>query len=434
MALVINAQQVAQHDALQEQGAIRCETQMRAAAEQVLRKGDAVRLVSSFPRMAVYSQDGGGFAIISTDADRRAVLAYSPDGTFDHTGNNPGFNWWLNAIGKATLRQTTLPDSTRFAPAVAPLITTKWGQNAPFRYMCPFLAYEPDLGKYGVYLPDSTHNAVGCGPAAMAQYMNYYKFPRHGNGSASVLVKYDQANVTLNVDFEHATYDWENMLDDYSGAYTDDNGRAVALLCYHAAVAAQANWTRLGGSTFDENIVKAFVEHFNYSDSARVIPRPLYDEPAWMEMIYGMLSAGHPVLYSGKDINFEVGLLVGHNFIIDGYDRDGLVHVNWGWHGQQDGYFDIATLTTGKLSFDDWQGMYINLYPNRETITGDIDGDGRVDVADVNAVINIILKAKTGSDYPGQADVDGDGRVDVADVNAIINIILNIVTTSSEGN
>ena len=59
-------------------------------------------------------------------------------------------------------------------------------------------------------------------------------------------------------------------------------------------------------------------------------------------------------------------------------------------------------------------------------ITGDVDVDGKVDVTDVNAVINIILKTKAQTDYPGQADVDGDGKVDVADVNAIINLILKV--------
>ncbi|MBP3738713.1 MAG: leucine-rich repeat protein [Muribaculaceae bacterium] len=57
---------------------------------------------------------------------------------------------------------------------------------------------------------------------------------------------------------------------------------------------------------------------------------------------------------------------------------------------------------------------------------GDVNGDGRVDVEDVNAVINIILKQKAVTDYDGIADVMGDGRVDVEDVNAIINIILKV--------
>lgn len=59
-------------------------------------------------------------------------------------------------------------------------------------------------------------------------------------------------------------------------------------------------------------------------------------------------------------------------------------------------------------------------------IPGDLTGEGIVDVEDVNAVINIILKVKTAADYPGNADVTGEGIIDVEDVNAIINIILKI--------
>ena len=57
-------------------------------------------------------------------------------------------------------------------------------------------------------------------------------------------------------------------------------------------------------------------------------------------------------------------------------------------------------------------------------IVGDVDGDGVVDIADVNAAINIILELKTQDDYQGNADLNGDGKVDVSDVNQIINIIL----------
>ena len=59
-----------------------------------------------------------------------------------------------------------------------------------------------------------------------------------------------------------------------------------------------------------------------------------------------------------------------------------------------------------------------------ELPVGDVDGDKKVDVSDVNAVINIILKTKTEANYPGKADIDGDDKVDVSDVNAIINLIL----------
>lgn len=56
-----------------------------------------------------------------------------------------------------------------------------------------------------------------------------------------------------------------------------------------------------------------------------------------------------------------------------------------------------------------------------DVAVGDINGDGVVDIADVNAVINMML-GKVDSTPAG--DVNADGRVDIADVNAVINAML----------
>ncbi|MBO4871074.1 MAG: leucine-rich repeat protein [Muribaculaceae bacterium] len=58
------------------------------------------------------------------------------------------------------------------------------------------------------------------------------------------------------------------------------------------------------------------------------------------------------------------------------------------------------------------------------SVPGDLNGDGAVDVADVNICINIILEIDNDPEVKALADLNGDGTVDVADVNAIINIIL----------
>ncbi len=55
---------------------------------------------------------------------------------------------------------------------------------------------------------------------------------------------------------------------------------------------------------------------------------------------------------------------------------------------------------------------------------GDVNGDGTVDIADVNIIINVMLGKAQASDYPGDANVDGQGGVDISDVNAVINLML----------
>ena len=54
-------------------------------------------------------------------------------------------------------------------------------------------------------------------------------------------------------------------------------------------------------------------------------------------------------------------------------------------------------------------------------LKGDVNNDKTVDIADINATINIILGTSPFNDV---GDLNGDGVIDIADLNAIINLIL----------
>lgn len=58
----------------------------------------------------------------------------------------------------------------------------------------------------------------------------------------------------------------------------------------------------------------------------------------------------------------------------------------------------------------------------RNRIPGDVNGDGVIDVDDVNAVTAMILGLQ---EIDLVADLNGDGVVDTDDLNLLINIILN---------
>ena len=61
-------------------------------------------------------------------------------------------------------------------------------------------------------------------------------------------------------------------------------------------------------------------------------------------------------------------------------------------------------------------------------VTGDVNGDGSVNISDVNFIINLILEGEYGT----QADLNHDGTVNISDLNTIIGIILGDVPQEEE--
>lgn len=57
--------------------------------------------------------------------------------------------------------------------------------------------------------------------------------------------------------------------------------------------------------------------------------------------------------------------------------------------------------------------------------TGDVNGDGKVDIDDINILINILLGKDTASKYDGRADINGDKKTDIQDVNQLVNLVLS---------
>ncbi len=73
---------------------------------------------------------------------------------------------------------------------------------------------------------------------------------------------------------------------------------------------------------------------------------------------------------------------------------------------------------------DEWKTFFFISDDETEPSDGDVNGDGKVNVSDVTALINMIMGITTMDE--ASADVNGDGKVNVSDVSALINIILGI--------
>ena len=56
-----------------------------------------------------------------------------------------------------------------------------------------------------------------------------------------------------------------------------------------------------------------------------------------------------------------------------------------------------------------------------QPVAGDVNGDGEVNISDINSLVDIILSGS----FALSADVNRDGEINVGDVNALIDLILN---------
>ena len=108
----------------------------------------------------------------------------------------------------------------------------------------------------------------------------------------------------------------------------------------------------------------------------------------------------------------------------------------WIWRGyvsdldnELDDFYDIPW--TGDIYFDDLRYVHYNNEEQTASLDdisdvtpglpGDLNGDGHVDISDVNAIINMMLGK---SEQTPVGDITGDGTVDISDVNAVINLML----------
>lgn len=265
----------------------------------------------------------------------------------------------LLACAAALSAQPIPPDPGKYAAAVAPLLTTTWGQNAPFYNLCPERATSAGEQK---------HCPAGCVACALAQIMKYWNYPEQGQGSNSY--KLFLTDITVSADFGSTRYDWPNMRDSYVSLgsyhrYTDEEADAVATLMYHCGVAVGTIYQLTGSSALAYgNIPRDLTDYFRYeAEGLRYVTRSSYTKEEWMDMIFTELSAGRPVFYTGNSPKEG-----GHAFVLDGYDAAGRVHINWGWRGTSNDYYDIDLLTADTDNdYCNKQSMVIGIRPPQES-------------------------------------------------------------------
>ena len=322
----------------------------KAIRLQTPKKNTTLSELKATDTYTVLGYEEGGYAIVSNDDLLPEVLGMSASKFKEN--NNPNFEWWLTMVDEAAqhvvrngiLHATPKPGELGFEENVGPLLTTKWDQEEPYNNYCPGSGWSKCL--------------TGCVATAMAQVLNYHKMPEHGIGTRTIY--YEGQAVTAN--FGEHYYDWDNMLDIYSyGSYNDAQADAVATLMRDCGVAANMQYgtSAEGGSgAYSQDAAEGLRIYFGLEE-AQCMERDYYTDQQWMDMVYKEISENGPIYYGGSDMRPSVW--GGHAFVLDGYNAQGLVYVNWGWSGDDDGPYDISLLNPSYYQFDSQQDMIIGL-------------------------------------------------------------------------
>ena len=303
-----------------------------------------------------------GFVIVSGDDELAPIVGYSDN---EVPGEMPPallalldeYEMYVDEVRAGRAVPTVMAATGK---AIAPMLETTWDQGSPYNIMCPQIN--------GSYAP------TGCTATAMAQIMKFHEWPE--KPSKGITWHNNITGKDEYVNISNHKYDWDAMLPGYRNGYTQEQANAVALLMADVGKAINSNYSLAGTGSSEIYASYALVNVFRYSPEVAIVRRSEFTEEEYFEIIRENLEARQPLMYTGHGQSYSSG----HAFVCDGIDENNLLHIDWGWSGSYNGYFDITYMT-----------------PSGTGIGG---GDGRYNVAQT-LVANIRPRQDGEKDVPG---------------------------------
>lgn len=211
---------------------------------------------------------------------------------------------------------------------VSPLLKSIRHQKMPFNNSCPYF--------YKDSIKSEQRCMVGCVATSLEQIINYYRYPEM---LLDTLKGWETNNYTINDIVKGTKIDYSNILNYYKeGEYNLTQAKAVADLSYMCGIAAHMNWNINESGAGLDSLIEPLKNVFGYKYVRRAYSYS-YTPNHWKELIYNELKHKRPVLFVGY-----TSLIQGHAFVVDGINEEGLYHLNWGYGGNYDGYFDLDIL------------------------------------------------------------------------------------------
>ena len=292
------------------------------------------------PAYYVIEYNAGGWAIVAAQSSSKPLIAYNPTGKYEapepmqavldankkrivaeakENADYQHIGWRRAAQRKPAAEPISTPD-------VSPLIAVDLNQSAPFYDQCPTVSGQ--------------HVLVGCVAVGMGQAMMVARYPERPVGSYS----YTDATVGyLSIDYDaEAPYDWDAM---YAAKETG-NYNEIARLLYHCGVSVNMQYGLDGSGAYTVQVATALPRNFQYDPELVRHVDKLSNRDEWIALLLDELVLGRAIVYHGSSEDS------GHCWNIDGWKQaTQMFHVNWGWNGTGNSYFDIDAMQ------DQYQGM-----------------------------------------------------------------------------
>lgn len=279
----------------------------------------SLRPASSLDKNSQYyifnAAGGEGFVIVSGDDRTRPILGYSENGNLDVSTLPPQLEFMLMAFSESL---ESLPETTQSytsnrqikrkpikAPAT-PLLETQWNQDAPYNNLCPMIGGQKAL--------------TGCVATAMGQVINF----THKSNKVEEVPEYWSNDLWM-PNLPARTFDYPLQSDD-----------DIASLMLYCGQSVRMEYGVQESGAYVENIPEALHNYFGWESETRVMERGNYNDEHWLRIVGEEIAAAHPIIYSAVTSQGEA-----HCFVVDGIDGE-LFHVNWGWGGLADGYYNFS--------------------------------------------------------------------------------------------
>ena len=261
------------------------------------------------------------FVIISGESKLNELVGYGDKMTENPNDQPPYFKLFLKeyerVVKEVRSKAATTTPQRPIKRKVEPLLTCKWSQYDPFNKYTP--------------LSNGQHTPTGCVATATAQVMFYNKWPKN-RPQDYIASTGDDAK-------KSATYWWDEMKNTTNDMRTEHSRQAVGVLMSDIGKAVNMRYYYRGSDSNLQYACNALRDKFDYT--VRYLDKNFLPANDFLNEVMQEISDGYPVLVVGGP----------HAFVYDGYDEQGLIHTNWGWEGENDGYFDINIVTLNVSGF-----------------------------------------------------------------------------------